>query len=67
MELEHAFQQSGAFMTLQLLFLTSLLLPGAMGMADLYRTAVKTLASTVATFGPMALLLYILYEVSKLS
>lgn len=69
--LEHAFQQSGAYMTIQLLFMSSLLIPGAMGMIELYRAAVRTLTSFVVTFvvtfGPMALLLYILYEVSKLS
>jgi hypothetical protein len=67
MELEHAFQQSGTFMTLQLLFMSSLLVPGIVGRTDIYRAFVRSLASSVVTFGPMALLLYVLYQVSGLS
>lgn len=67
MELEHAFQQSGAFMALQLLFMSSLLIPGAVGRTDVYRAFVRTLTSYVVSFGPMALLVYVLYQVSRLS
>jgi hypothetical protein len=67
MELEHAFQQSGTFMTLQLLFMSSLLVPGILGRTDIYRALVRALASSAVSFGPMALLLYVLYQVSRLS
>ncbi len=67
MELEHLFQQSTAFMTLQLVFMSSLLVPAAVGRIDIYRVFVRSAASNVVTFGPMALLGYMLYEVSKLA
>jgi hypothetical protein len=37
-----------------------------MGRSDLYRTFAGRLASSVVTFGPMAMLVYVLYAVSKL-
>lgn len=67
MELEHLFQQSGFFMTLQMVFMGSLLIPAAVGRVDIYRVFVRATASNVVTFGPVALLGYILYEVSKLA
>ncbi len=67
MELEHLFQQSTSFMTLQLVFMGSLLVPAAVGRIDMYRVFVRSAASSVVTFGPMALLGYMLYEVSKLA
>ncbi len=67
MELEHLFQQSAAFTAFQLVFMSAIILPGAFGREDLYRMLAKTLASCVVTFGPMGLLLYILYQVSLLS
>ncbi len=66
MELEHLFQQTRFFMTLQLILAVSLLIPAALGRVDIYRTLVRSTASNVVTFGPMALLGYTLYEVSKL-
>lgn len=66
MELEHLFQQSGAFLTFQLVFMSSLFIPGVFGRMDIYRLFARALASYVVTFGPMALLLYILYQVSRL-
>ncbi len=67
MELEHLFQQSGSFMTLQMVFLGSLLIPAALGRADMYRIFVRSTASNVVTFGPIALLGYVLYAVSRLA
>lgn len=67
MELEHLFQPSGAFTAFQFVFMSSLLVPGILGRPDMYRSAANTLASLVVTFGPMGLLLYILYEISFLS
>ncbi len=66
MELEHLFQQSAHYMLLQMVFAVSLLLPAALGRPDVYRILIRVTASNVVTFGPMALLSYILYEVSKL-
>ena len=67
MELEHLFQQTRFFMTLQLVLAGSLLIPAALGRADIYRIFVRCMASNVVTFGPVGLLGYILYEVSTLS
>ncbi len=50
----------------QLLFMSSLLFTGMMGRADMYRSLVNTLTSYVVSFGPMALLVYVLYGVSRL-
>jgi hypothetical protein len=54
-------------MTLQFIFAGSLLIPAAVGRIDIYRIFVRSTASNVVTFGPMGLLVYILYEVSKLA
>jgi hypothetical protein len=67
MELEHAFQQSGFLVALQLLIAGSLLAPGVLGRSDMYRMFVATVASHVVSFGPVALLVYVLYRVSLLS
>jgi|MudIll2142460700_1097286.scaffolds.fasta_scaffold190101_2 hypothetical protein len=67
MELEHLFHTSGLFLALQLFFAGSLLVPGVMGRADLYHAFVRKLASAVVTFGPVGLLVYVLYEVSRLA
>lgn len=66
MELEHLFQHSGSFMILQLL-MGSLLVSAAFGRTDLYRSFVRSTASYVVSFGPVALLVYVLFEVSRLS
>jgi hypothetical protein len=67
MELEHVFHYSNFFIVMQMLFAVSLLIPAAIGRLDLYRTFVRKIASSVVTVGPMGLLVYILYEVSRLS
>ena len=67
MELEHLFQQTRFFMTLQLVFAAALLIPAAAGRIEIYRTFIRNTASNVVTFGPMGLLVYMLYEVSKLA
>ncbi len=67
MELEHAFQQSGFLVAFQLMILGSLIAPGVLGGSTLYHRFVKTAASYVVSFGPAALLAYILYKVSHLS
>jgi hypothetical protein len=66
MELEYLFQHSGSFMILQLM-MGSLLVPAAIGRADLYRSFVRSAASYVVSFGPVAILVYVLFEVSRLS
>lgn len=66
MELDYLFQHSGLFMALQLM-MGSLLAPAAMGRTDLYRSFVRNITSYVVSFGPVALLVYVLFEVSRLS
>ena len=66
MELEYIFQQSSAFTLLQLLFMSSLLITGILGRVDIYLAFARTLATYVISFGPVALLVYVLHEVSKL-
>jgi hypothetical protein len=66
MELEHAFQQAGFISALQIMILGSLLAPGVMGRSDLYFTLAGRVASYLVTFGPPAMLVYVLYAVSHL-
>ena len=66
MELEYLLQHSASFMILQLM-MGSLLVPAVIGRTDLYRSFVRSTASYVVSFGPVALLVYILFEVSRLS
>lgn len=67
MELEHLFPYPNSFLALQMALAGALLAPGAVGRMDLYRAFVRELASAVVTFGPVGLLVYMLYEVAKLS
>ena len=67
MDFEHAFQQAGFISALQMMILGSILAPGVLGRSDLYRAFAGRVASLVVTFGPMAMLLYVLYVVSRLS
>ena len=66
MELEHLLQQSGWHLFMQL-FLGSLAVPAMMNRTDLYRSFVRTAAANVVSFGPFALLVYVLFEVSRLA
>jgi hypothetical protein len=66
MELEHAFQLSSFFTAFQLLFMSSLVVSGFLGRADIFRAFVRTVTMYLMSFGPVALLVYVLYEVSKL-
>jgi len=66
MELEHAFLQSNLFLMLQMMFM-GLLVPGLLGRADIYGKAVRTASTLVVSVGPMAILLYVLFEVSHLN
>jgi hypothetical protein len=66
MELEHAFQQSGFIVALQVFIAGSLLAPGILRGSDLYHRFVGAVATCVVSFGPMALLVYMLYRVSHL-
>ena len=66
MELEHAFQQAGFISAFQMMILGSLLVPGIMGRSDLYLTLAGKVASYLVTFGPPAMLVYVLYAVSHL-
>ena len=67
MYFEHALQQSNIFLMFQMLFMGSLLVPSIIGRIDLYGKVVRTLASNVVSFGPVALLGYVLYQVSHLN
>ncbi len=67
MEQEHAFQQSGFLVAFQLMVVGSLLAPGLLGGSALYQRFIRTAESYVVTFGPVALLVYILYRLSYLS
>lgn len=67
MGFEHLFQASGFAVALQLLFVASLLLPAAMDRSDLYQAFVRKLASVTVTLGPIGLLIYVLYQVSRLA
>lgn len=67
MELEHLFQYSNLFMAMQMMLAGALLVPAAVGRMDLYQRFIRKTASAVVNVGPMALLTYVLYEVSKLA
>lgn len=66
MEFEHSLQQSGFFLMIQMMFMGSLLVPGLIGRTDMYGKVVRSLATNVVSFGPAAILAYVLYEVSHL-
>jgi len=66
-EFEHAFQQSGFTTAYHLLILGIVLLAGFAGKDEQYRKFVDMTTSYLITFGPMALLVYVLYSVSRLS
>jgi len=67
MEFEHAMQQSNFFLMFQMMFMGSLLVPVMLGRADIYGKAVRTAASLTVSFGPVAILLYVLFEVAQLN
>lgn len=66
MELEHAFLQSNFFLLFQMMFLGSLMMPSMLGRADIYGKAARSGATLVVTAGPIAILLYVLFEVSHM-
>lgn len=66
MELEHVMQQSGWFLIMQVM-MGSLMVPAMIGRADLYRSFVRSLASSVVSFGSFGLLVYVLVEISRLA
>jgi len=66
MELEHVMQQSGWFLVMQML-MGSLMVPAMIGRVDLYRSFIRSIASYVVSFGPFGLLVYVLFEVSRLA
>ncbi len=67
MELEHTFQQSGFLVAFQMMVVGTLLAPGILGGVALYQRFAKALASYVISFGPMAILVYMLYKISQIS
>ncbi len=67
MELEHAFQQPAFVAALQFFIAGTLLVPRILGESDLYRRFIAAGAAYVVSFGPMALLVYVLYRLSQLS
>lgn len=66
MYFEHALQQSNSFLLFQMMFMGSLLIPGIIGRFDVYGKVARLLASNVVSFGPVAMLVYVLYQVSHL-
>jgi len=66
MELDHVMQQSGWFLIVQIL-IGSLMVPAMIGRVDLYRSFVRSAAANVVSFGPFGLLVYVLFEVSRLA
>ena len=66
MELEHAFQQYELLAALQIFVAGSLLAPCVLGNSALYQRFARTVATYVVSFGPMALLVYVLFRVSHL-
>ncbi|HAR45295.1 MAG: hypothetical protein A2X56_05665 [Nitrospirae bacterium GWC2_57_13] len=68
MELEHMITATQAnVMALQMLMVSALLVPAAVGRVDLYRSFVASAASYIVSFTPVTMLLYILYKISHLS
>lgn len=67
MELEHLFQQTTFFMTLQAVFMASVYMIEQMSSVELVNRFVRNLAHAVVNVGPMALLVYVLFEVSRFS
>jgi len=66
MDFEHALAQSNAFLLFQMMFMGSLLVPSMLGRTDIYGKAARTAATLVVSFGPVAILVYVLFEVSQL-
>jgi hypothetical protein len=67
MEFEHAFQQSNCFLLFQMMFMGALLVPGMLGRTDMYGKAIRTVTAMTVNFGPVAILLYVLFEVAQLN
>ena len=67
MDFEHAFQQSGFLAAFQLMIIGSIVAPAILGGEALLHRFVRTLASYVVSFGPMAILVYMLYKLSRMS
>jgi hypothetical protein len=54
-------------MLFQMMFLGSLMVPSLLGRLDIYGKAARTAATVVVTVGPVAMLVYVLFEVSQLN
>lgn len=67
MDFEHAFQQSGFLVAFQILVIGSIMAPATMSGDALVHRFVRTIASYVVSFGPMAILVYMLYKISQMS
>jgi succinate dehydrogenase/fumarate reductase cytochrome b subunit len=67
MDFEHAMTQSNFFLIFQMLFMGSLLIPTMLARSDLYSKVARVLASQVVSFGPIGMLVYVLYHVSRLN
>jgi len=66
-DFEHMFQQSGFITAFQTLIFGSLMIIGVAGKDERFRRVIEKATSSMITFGPMAVLLYVLYSVSHLS
>lgn len=60
------FQQTGFLSIVQALMIGSVLVAGVAGKDERYRRIVEKVATAMVTFGPMTMLLYVLYSVSRL-
>jgi len=66
-DFEYMFQQSGFITAFQTLLLGLLMILCVAGKQERCRRAIEKATSSIVTFGPMALLVYVLYSVSHLS
>lgn len=66
MDFEYMFHDAGFILAFQMMALGSLIAPAAWGRFGLYHRFASMAASHVVSFGPPALLIYILYKVSHL-
>jgi len=66
-EFEHVFQQSGFISALQVMMLGVVMAAGVAGKNEQYCGFVEKATIGMVTFGPMAMLIYVLYSVSRFS
>jgi hypothetical protein len=67
MEFEHLYQEAAYISAIQMMILGAILAAGVAGYNDLYRRFMEKVTSCVVTFGPISMLIYVLYSISHLS